>query len=113
MNPDDVVPLVVAHVEQHPVSHQTGVIDHDVDAAEVFDRGAHHGVGGAALGHITLHEKSLPTIPLDFIHEIGVFHVVDHDAGTRGRQRHGFGAAEAGSGSGDNRDPALDVQTIR
>src|SRR3546814_5459527 len=36
---DDRVPLVLAHVHQHPVAQDAGVVDEHVDAAEGLDGG--------------------------------------------------------------------------
>src|SRR5581483_10703488 len=35
---DDVVPLLLAHVEDHPVAQDPGDVDQDVDASEVVER---------------------------------------------------------------------------
>ena len=34
---DDLVPLLLAHVEDHAVAEDAGVVDEDVDAAELVD----------------------------------------------------------------------------
>ena len=32
------VPFLLGHVEDHPVTHDPGVVDHDVDPSEVVER---------------------------------------------------------------------------
>ena len=39
MDPDDGVPLVDGHVDQHAVAQDAGVVDQDVDGPEVVDGG--------------------------------------------------------------------------
>ena len=56
---DDVVPLLVGEVEQHPVAGHAGVVDHDVELAEALDRRGEHGVGGGPLPHVALDDRDL------------------------------------------------------
>ena len=38
VDPDDVVPLLLAHVEDHPVAQDSRDVDQDVELAELLDR---------------------------------------------------------------------------
>jgi hypothetical protein len=109
VHPDHVVPLLVGEVEQHPVARHPGVVDHDVELAEALDRRGEHGVRGGPLPHVALDDRDLGAEPLELVRRLvgRARQVVEHDAGTRPAERERLGPAEAGSGTGDDRDPAV------
>ena len=52
VDPDDGVPLVLGHREQHPVAQDPGVADHDVEPAEGVDGLLHEGTGGSEVADV-------------------------------------------------------------
>ena len=52
VHPDDGVPLLLGGVHQHPVAHEAGVVDQDVEAAERVDRLLHHRRGLLEVGDV-------------------------------------------------------------
>src|SRR4029077_20285580 len=46
------VPLLDRRADEHAVAHHAGVVDHDVEAPEVLERGGHDASGAFPIGHI-------------------------------------------------------------
>ncbi len=49
---DDGVPLLLGHVHEHPVAEDPGVVDEDVEAAELVDRLLDHATGAREVGDV-------------------------------------------------------------
>src|SRR5580693_6534510 len=58
MHRDDLIELVFAHFAHGRVTGDPGVVDHDVQTAEVFDGGADEGVDIGGLRDVALHRHS-------------------------------------------------------
>jgi hypothetical protein len=106
VDPDHQVPLLVGHVEQHPVAQHPGVVHHDVQPAELLGGGGEQRVRGGSLGHVTRDEDGFTARRLDLVdHPGGVRgHVVHHDIGARPGERESFGSAEPRPRAGDDGD---------
>ena len=109
---DDVVPLLVGEVEQHPVARHPGVVHHDVEGAEAVDRGRQHGVGGRPLGDVAGGHDGLAATATDLLgHAVrGTGEVVEHEPGARVGQGERLGSSETGAGTGDHGDPAVEAE---
>src|SRR5580658_10795536 len=51
MNREDRVEIVLAHIENHAVAQNTGVVDHDIQLAEIVDRTLDDALGGLEIAH--------------------------------------------------------------
>jgi hypothetical protein len=107
MDADDEVPVLVGHAEQHPVAQDAGVVDHDVQPAQLHRRGDQR-VGRRPLADVATDEGGLPAEPLDVPHDriAGGVDIVEHDVSARSGERQCLGPAEPGTRSGDDRDLA-------
>ena len=117
MHGDDRVPVLVGHVEQHPVPGDAGIVDHDAESAQVV-RTVDQFVGGGALADIAHHSDCLGPDSADLIEDIGgiqcLRHIVDDHRGPRTCQSDGLGAAKTGCGTGHHRDASGQIgQLIR
>ena len=103
MHGDDGVPVLVGHVEQHPVSRDARVVDHDVQAALLFG-GSHQAVGGRALADVAGDGDRRAAGGVDLVDHVAgghrVLDVVDHHRGTGLGQTDRFGAPQAPGGTG-------------
>ena len=52
MDPDDVVPLLGGHVDEHPVAEDAGVVDQHVEPAEGVDGGLDDPTGGVVVADV-------------------------------------------------------------
>ena len=66
---DDRVPVLIGHVEQHPVPGDTGIVDHDVEPAEVLGTGDEF-IGGASRADVTGHRDGLGAGASDLIEHV-------------------------------------------
>src|SRR5581483_3404207 len=109
MHVDDEVPVLVAHVEQHLVASDAGVVDDDVEAAFTVSAGDHF-IGGRPLAYVTGYRDGLATGGLDLVEDVGALQcgvdVVDDDGGPGLGEPDGLRPAEPGSGTGHYRDAA-------
>src|SRR5438552_3643188 len=74
------VPVLLRHVEDHPVAQDAGVVDHDVELAEGVERALDDALGGLEVGHAVAVRDRLAAPLLD---------LGDHLLGGRGRRRPG------------------------
>ncbi len=59
MNPHHSVPLVFGHGDQHPVAHESCVVDDDVEPTEGVDGAGDHVLARIPVGHIGHDRNSL------------------------------------------------------
>ena len=52
VHPDDVVPLLLGHVEDHPVAQDARHVDQDIEPAELADRGLDQVLGSRVIGYV-------------------------------------------------------------
>lgn len=113
---DDLIPVLIGHVEQHPVTGDTGVVDHDVQPTQPFGAGDHL-IGGGTQADIPGHRDGLRSGRRDLVAHIGVVqrlrHVIDDDRRAGTSQPDGFGAAQSGRGTGHHRDASGQVEVAR
>ena len=114
VHPDHVVPLLVGEVEQHPVAGHARVVDHDVERAEALDGGGDHRVGRGALPHVPLDDGDLAAAGLDLVDGLvgRPGEVVEHHPRPGVDQGQRLGPAEAGAGTGDDGDLAVEGESI-
>jgi hypothetical protein len=62
---DHAVPLVLGHVHEHPVAGDAGVVDEDVEAAELVDRLPDHRLRLAEVGDVRAVRDGLTALRLD------------------------------------------------
>jgi hypothetical protein len=117
VDPDHRVPLVLGHVEQHPVPQDASVVDENVEAAEDLDRLVDQSAGAVPVGDVVGVGDGDPARGLDLVHDgpgrAGVgpaaghraAQVVDHDVGTLAGQLQGVSPPDAPAGAGDDGDP--------
>ncbi|MNG14769.1 hypothetical protein D3C84_985490 [compost metagenome] len=103
---DHRVELFFAHPVEDHVAQVSGIVDHDVDAAEVLAGGVDHGLSLGEIGDRGGVGKGLPAHRLDFIDHCvsrslsggiaiqGHAEVIDHHFGTGRRQCQGNAAAD-------------------
>ena len=107
MHRDHRIPVLIGHVEQHPVPGDAGIVDHDVETTQTIGAGNQF-VGGRPLADIADHRDGLGAGRADLIEDVGCIqglgHVVDDEGGPGTRQPDGLGAAQAGCGAGHHRD---------
>ena len=89
----DRVEVVLAHVEDHRVADDPGVVHEDVELAERLDRGVDHLAGALEVGHVAVVRHRVAAALLDQLYDdVGVLfagavaphraaEVVDHDFG--------------------------------
>ena len=110
---DDGVPIVVGHVEQHPVPGDAGIVDDDVQAPEALGA-PEQLVGGGALADVSGDCDSPGTDRGDLIEDVrGVQrlgHVVDDDGRTGARESDRLGTAETRGRAGHDGDASVQVQ---
>jgi hypothetical protein len=123
VHPDDGVPLLLGGVDEHPVAHEPGVVDEDVETTERVDRLLHHRRGSLEVGDVgTVHDGLAPT-RLDLGDDLmgrGLSRVVagerdavvvDDDLGAVPGQLERVRATDPSTGAGHDRDPALQQTT--
>src|SRR5690606_13073587 len=111
---DDVVPVGGRHVHQHPVAEDAGVVDHDVEAAELAQRGPHQPSGRLVVGDVVGVRDRVPAGRPDLLGDglggagvgagavPGAPEVVDDDGGSLAGQLDGVGPAYSAGGAGDD-----------
>jgi hypothetical protein len=52
VHPDHVVPLLLGHVEDHPVPQDARRVDQDVEPPELAERGLDQALGRRVIGHV-------------------------------------------------------------
>ena len=65
MDGDDMIPLVLAHVEQHPLPQHTGRAHHAVDRTPLLDRGGDDLLTDGELRNVAGHGDRRATRRLD------------------------------------------------
>ena len=117
---DDIVPLGLAHVDEHPVAEDPGVVDEDVQVAEGVDGRVDQLLGPLPVGDVVAvrHRLATPGRDLgdDFVGRavvragavVGAATVVDDDLGSFGGEQKGVLATDAAPGSRDDRDASLE-----
>ena len=90
---------VLGHVHDHPVAEDPGVVDEDVEAAELVDRLLHHAAGAREVGDVVAVRDGLAARGLDLLDDLlrrrcvgsvacePAAEVVDDDLRARGRER--------------------------
>ncbi len=108
---DHGVPLLVGHVEEHPVTRHAGVVDDDVEPAVPVDGGGDHRVGGRPLADVAGHDRGLAAAAADLLRRLvaRAGQVVDDDPGAGVGEGQRLGATQPGSGAGDDRDLAVEA----
>ena len=118
---DHGVPLAFGHVHQHAVAEDSGVVDQDVEAAEVVDRLCDHPFRAGEVGHVLVVRGSLAPGGSDLVDDLLrgrcvvtlagelAAEVVDDHRRARGGERERVRAADAAAGAGDDRDLAREV----
>ena len=116
---DDKVPFLVGHVEQHPVSGDPGVVDHDVQSAQSVGTGDEF-VGSRTLADVTWNRDGLGTPSTggrDLVDDVGGIQgggqVVDDDRGAEPRQAERLGAAKPRGRTGNHRDLSGQIGRVR
>src|ERR1700736_1661618 len=116
MDAEDRVEVLLAHVEDHAVAQDSGVVDHDVELAEVVQRALDDALGGLEIADALevgarfaaeaadffdpfLRRRARLAGPVEVAAEI-----VDHDLGSLPGQQQRFFAADTASGARDDRD---------
>src|SRR5262249_18393248 len=108
---DDGVPLLVGHVEQHPVAGDPGVVHDDVQPAQPVGR-FEQLVGGGAFADVAGDRDrlgtGLGTFRRDLVHYVGGVQgggdVVDDDGGALPGQAERLGPPQPRGGAGHHRD---------
>ena len=120
MDVEDRVPLVLRHVEDHPVAQDAGVVDQDVELAERVDGGFDDAFGAVEVGHALEVRDRFAAEGLDFVHDplgrTGVragaveaaAQVVHHDFGAVFRQQHRFFTSDSAAGTGHYGDSSIE-----
>ena len=91
---DDRVPLLLGHVDEHPVAQDAGVVDEDVEVAEGLDRAVDQPLRALPVGDVVAVDDCLATERLDLLDDVlrrceigtravvGAAEVVDDETGT-------------------------------
>ena len=90
--------LLVGHLLDGGVPGVAGVVDDDVEAAELLERRADEPVGEPGLGDVAVDRDRLGSERLDLVHDGGarrLVEIVDHDLRPVPRQLQRDGAADA------------------
>ncbi|VWX50171.1 hypothetical protein NOVOSPHI9U_260204 [Novosphingobium sp. 9U] len=116
VNLDDAVPLVLAHVHEHAIAQDTGVVDQDVEPTEGIDRLLHHLLRIAPVGDIGRVHRRLAAHRLDrrddFLRRrlVGTFaggagtEIIDDNLGALFGQLERMRASETSSGARNDCD---------
>src|SRR5690606_36552386 len=109
VDPQHGVPVLLGHVEQHPVPGDAGVVDQDVQSAVESGGGGHQPFGGGGVGGVADQGGGLPAggadLGGDLVHLLAG--VVEHQSGAVRGEGEGVCAAEAPGGPGDGGGPAV------
>ena len=116
---DHRVPLRFVHAGDEAVAQDAGVVDHDVEAAELVDRlldsafravpgGDVVGVGDCrAAGGVDLGDDLVRRAGVSALAGVAAAEVVDDDLGAFSGEQQRVFAADAAAGAGDDGDPAF------
>ena len=116
---DHRVPLRLAHVGEHAVAQDAGVVDEDVEAAEGVDGGLHEALGAVPVADVVGVGDGLAAHGLHLVdHLLGragvvalavhrAAEVVDHDLGAVVGEEERVLAADPPPGARDDRDATL------
>ena len=115
MYPHHQVEVVRGHVPDGSVANDPGVVDHDVETAEVAEGPVHHGGGLVLVSDVSEVGDGLTAPFVDDGNDLlrvatlalavdRTAQVVDHDRGALRRQLQGVSTADAVSGAGHQRD---------
>jgi hypothetical protein len=104
-------PLLVGHVEEHPVARHAGVVDDHVEPPVPVDGGGHHRVGRRPLADVAGHDRRFTATTADLLRGVLACsrQVVDHDPGAGLGESQRLGATEPGPGARDDRDLAVEA----
>ena len=107
MHRDDGVPVLVGHVEQHPVAGDPRVVDDDAQPAEAVG-GGDQLVGGGPLADVAGDGDGLGPGGGDLVEDVGLVErgrdVVDDDRRAGSRKPDGLGAAQSRGRARHHRD---------
>jgi hypothetical protein len=121
---DDVVPLGVGHVDDRPVAQDPGVVDQDVQRAELRDRLFHQPLGAGPVRHVVSVGDRPSAGRRDLLdHLLGggrvtagavgrAAQVVDHDGGAFPREQQGVLPPEPAPGPGDDGHAAVECSRL-
>ncbi len=113
---EDRVEILLAHVEDHAVAKDAGVVHHDVELAEVVQRALDDALGGFEIANALEIRDRLAAEAADLLdHVLGwrtrltgavevAAEIVDHDLGPLFGQQQRFFAANTASGACNDRD---------
>ena len=129
VHPDDVVPLLLAHVDEEPVPQDAGVVDQHVEVAERLDRRLDQALAALPVGHVVTVGDGTAAGGHDLGDHLlgrgaavaaartavvgGPATVVHHDGGALGREEQGVLTTDAAPSAGDDRDPSLERSHVR
>ena len=104
--------LRLGGVEDRGPGLDAGVVDHDVEPAQLFDRPVDEHLQVGDLAHVGLHPDGLVAEGGDLLLEVLggllVGDVVDHDVGAGAGQRQSHGLADPGVAAGHDGDLSLE-----
>ena len=112
----DGVPDVVVQVVEGLVTGDAGVVDDDVDFAELLGGGRHQAAGLLELDRVLRGDEDLPACLLHRLRGLlgGVgIDVVHHDGRSLPREQDGGGPADAPAAPGDDGDLAVETSHVR
>src|SRR3984893_14795594 len=116
MDVEDSVEILFAHVEDHAVAQDAGVVDRDVELAEVVQRALDDALGGLEIADALEVGDRLAAEAADFLDNVlgrrtrlagsleTAAEIVDHDLGSLPGQQQRFCAADTASSACDDRD---------
>ena len=114
------IPFILAHVHEHPVARDPGVVDEDVEAAERFERLPHHAPGRGEVRDVVAVRDRRAAGGVDFRNDLlrrrrvnalarqRRAEIVDDDPCARTRERECVLPADAAACAGDDRNLALE-----
>src|ERR1700722_14207971 len=104
---EDRLPFVDGHVEEHPITHDPGIVDHAIDTTEGIDGGLDEGRGSRGVGKAGGVGAGWPARRGDLSGHLlrgprlaGPTHVVDDDLGAVCRERQREITADAAARAG-------------
>jgi hypothetical protein len=118
---DHGIPLVLGHVHEHPVAEDSGVVDEDVEPAELVDRLPHEALRPGEAGDVLAIRRRLAARGADLLHDLlrgarvrslagepGA-EVVDHELRSGPGEGERVRAADPAPGARDDRDLAAQI----